>query len=65
MKCTIVEQYLYPLPLPNFDDLWYIILKLLTEKGDHVTSQGVVHITVITRLQLVLFSTELTRVVIG
>ena len=34
---------------PNFDDLWYIILKLLIEKGDHVTSQGVVCITVIMR----------------
>jgi len=31
------------MPLPNFDSLWYyIILKLLTKKVDHATSQGAV-----------------------
>jgi len=35
------------LPLPNFDGLWGILLKLLTEKGDHVTTQGAVRLTVI------------------
>ena len=34
------------MPIPNFDGLWCIILKILTEKGDHVASQGVLHITI-------------------
>ena len=52
-----------PMPIPNFDGLWCIILKLFSEKGDGVANQGTVRITVITRWQLVLFASELTRVV--
>ena len=40
------------MPIPNFDGLWCIILKLFSEKGDGVASQGAVRITVITRWQL-------------
>ena len=41
------------MPIPNFDGLWCIILKLFSEKGDGVANQGVanqgaVRITVIT-----------------
>ena len=51
------------MPVPNFDGLWYIILKLCSDKGDGVANQGVVRITVITQWQLVPFANELTRVV--
>ena len=46
------ETYYYKVMLayclPKFDGLWCIILKLLTKKGDRVTSQDAVRITVIT-----------------
>ena len=35
------------MPILNFDGLWNIVLRLLSEKGDRVASQGVLHITVI------------------
>ena len=35
------------MPVPNFDGLWCIILKLFSEKGDGVANQGAVRITVI------------------
>ena len=53
----IISTFL--MPLPNFDGLWYMILKLLTKKRDPVTIQGVVHISVITQWQLVPFSSEI------
>ena len=66
LNCIMITKCLYssnayPLPLPNFGNLWCIILKLLTEKEDCVTSR----ITVITQWQPVLFSTELPRAVIS
>ena len=51
------------MPIPIFDGLWRIILKLFNKKGDGVAIQGVVCITVITRWQLVQLVSELTRVV--
>ena len=47
------------MPIPNFDGLWCIILKLFSENGDHVASQGKLRITVIMLGQL--FTSELTR----
>ena len=40
-KRTVVEYY--PMPIPNFDGLWCIILKLFSEKGDDVSIQGAVY----------------------
>ena len=51
------------MPIPNFDRQWCIILKLFSEKGNSVASQGTLRITIITQWQLVLFASELTRVV--
>ena len=35
------------MPIPFFDGLWYIIVKLFSKKGDGVANQGAVRITVI------------------